>query len=490
MSKPIKSALEIHLDNLIKGCRELWVGYKKWLQQVQVLLNELQEHGGITSEKGDCYVRFSASDDQCGLNNLFFVCEIGNIVPTLRWRHIIRSTGGLSYVLLQKRTSYIPAFSFSLDRFVTLVYWGEHAPFLSTMDLRELKLKDFILKTANASSVEISAANLVWPRLGYPFVVANIEPFATQYVFNSLRPPVLDSLFDIWSASPIVLVGDKIVTLITIHKTLCTIDKETVKLLKQKEVLNAKAFIIDHHFLIKQTTVDIPVEYSDSIFEKDVQKPLEVIFVRFVRVKYDPTTVDQKPYIRYVIYPFDSVKMFGPESFGSVLTLSSMKLRESYLQSKNPFDTNITPQDLVRSLRVMTQLPYISTKRDELAFRLLGSREGAKILASLLGIYEFGNNHVTFKYIHPALLECFLTTIKDNVNQTELACFFRVALKYLEDKLKSPSSYISPFLIEDLFYKEFRTNINFATAKLLRKYFFHLMHLVIPLSKGLNFSQF
>jgi hypothetical protein len=368
------------------------------------------------------------------------------------------------------------------------MYWGEHAPFLSTIDLRKLRLRDFMLQTAKASSVEVSAANLVWPRLAYPFGATDIEPFAIQYIFNSLRPPLLDSLSDIWSTSPIVLVGDKIVTIITMHKTLCSIDRETVKLLKQKEVFNARAFIIDKHFLIKQTHVDIPQDYSDNIFTNGTNKPLDVIFVKFVRVKYDPTTVDQKPYIRYVVYPFDSVKMFGSENFGSVVTLASMKLRESYLRSKHPFDTNLTPQDLVRSLEVMTQLPYISTKRDELALRLLGNREWAKTLALSLGIYEFGNNDVTFKYIHPALLECFLMIIKNNINQTKLACFLRLASKYLEEKSTSPASYISPFLIEDLFYKEFGTNINFGTAKLLGKYFFHLMHLVIPLSKGLNYS--
>jgi hypothetical protein len=486
VNKPTKSAIEIHLDNTIKGCKELWLGYKKWLQRVQVLLYELQERGGILTEEGDCYVRFNASDEHAGLNNLFFVFEIGRIAPTLRWRQIVRSAGGFSYVLLKRPTSYLPAFSFSLDKLVTLMYWGERVPFLYTMDLRNLKLRDFVLQSANASSVEVSAANLVWPRGAYPFSGVNIERLATEYIFNSLRPPTLGSLSDIWSESPIVLIGDRIVTLITIHKTLCTIDQKTVRLVKQKEVLNARAHIIDRNFSVKQTPVDIPQDYANEIFAKGRHEPLEVIFVRSVSLKYDSATEEQKPYIRYAIYPFESVKLFGFEEFGSVLSLASMKLRENYLQSKHPFNTSLTPRDLIGSLAVLAQLPFVSTKHDELAFRLLETKQGAEAFTLALGVYEYGNENATFRYIHPALLECFLMNFKTDLDQTKLTGLLRIAEKYLAEKSRSPTSYISPLFIEELFSEEFGTTIKFSEAKLLGKFLFRLTNLVIPLSKGLN----
>jgi hypothetical protein len=351
------------------------------------------------------------------------------------------------------------------------MYWGDQAAFLSTMNLRNLELRDFLLQSTNPASVEVSAANLVWPKLAYPFGVPNAE----------------NSLSDIWSESPLVLIGDRIITLITVHKTLCTIDQGTVRPLKYREAFNAKAYVIDRNFEVRETPVDIPQDYAAEVFTKRRNEPSEAIFIKFVRIKHDPTIKDQKPYIRYVIYPFESIKLFRSESFGTVLSLASIKLRESYLRSKHPFNITLTSKDLVKSLETLVKLPFGSFIGDEFVFKLLESDEGMRMLALGLGLYEYENS--TFKYIHPSLFECVLTTLKNRISKIELKGLLRIGERYLEERSQQPESPISPITIEELFKEELGIRINFGEAKLFARSLYYLTNVIIPLSKGLNYHE-
>lgn len=342
--EPGKGAIEIHMENLMKGHHNLWMGYKSRLLQVRVLLKELEQHTSLSVIEGDSFVRFKSDSDNISFNSLFFVYEIGNAFPTLRWSHLIGTDQGLNYVLLTKPISCLPAFSFSLDQQTTLLYWGEHVPFLSTIDLRNLKLSNFVLKVNNSSSVEVSAANIVWPKSAYPLMNQELERLAAYYLFNSLMPPVLDGADNVWSESPLVIVGDKTLRFLTIHKTLCTIDEKTIRTLKVREVVNAKATVIDRRFNGMRIPIDIPEEYFNEFVGRE--SPYEVVFVKDISIRYDPTVSEQSPYIRYTVYPFESIKLFGEESYGLPLSIASIVLRELYLRSNDPFYFTVTPKSL------------------------------------------------------------------------------------------------------------------------------------------------
>ena len=478
--EPGKAAIEIHMENLIKGCQNLWMGYKRRLLQVHTLLKEPKFRTRLSVREGDSYIRFNSISDHAGLNSLFFVYEIGKVFPNLRWRHLIGSDQRLDYVLLTKPTSCLPAFSFSLDQQTTLLYWGECVPFLSTIDLRNLKLGNFILKVNSSSSVEVSAANLVWPKSAYPLMNKELERLAADYLFNSLMPPVLDGVDEVWSESPFVLIGDRTISFLTIHKTLCTIDKKTARTLTDRDVVNAKVNLIDRSFAVRRVPVDIPEECFGEFIRKG--SPCEVVFVKTMKFKYDPTMGEQKPYIRYTVYPFESVKLFGGEGYGWLLSLASMVLRERYLRSGDPFFFTITPEEFEWYLdKILGPLShgYIN---EQFGLRLVESQEGLYTLASLLGVYA--SDGPTLSYLHPALFECFPSSLEDRIEKNDLVRFQRIASRYGQ-KAESLRSVSGVLLLQELFEKEFGSILNYRTASMLREPLHNLLNICIPLSKAL-----
>jgi hypothetical protein len=475
-----KAAIEIHMENLIKGHQNLWIGYKRRLLQVQRILKELGSQAALSVSESDCSIRFNYVGDDVGLNSLFFVYEIGRVFPNLMWRHLIGSDQRLDYLLLTKTISCLPAFSFSLDQQTTLLYWGERIPFLSTVDLRNLKLSNFVLKANSPSSVEVSAANLVWPRSAYRLMNEELERLAADYLFNSLMPPVLEGVGEVWFESPFVLVGDRIVRFLTIHKTLCTIYEETAKPLTYRGVVNTKAAVIDRNFAVRR----IPVEISEKCIDEFIrgEPPYEVIFVKDMRFRYDPTSL-QRPYIRYTIYPFESVKLFGGESYGGrLLTIASMVLRERYLRSSDSFFFTITPEEFKWYLnKILSPLSH-GYASEQFGLRLVESREGLRALASLLSVYTSDGS--SLMYLHPALFECFPSILESQVKKNDLIRFMSIASRY-NQKAASLQSVQKVFLIQELFKKEFGSILDYRTATLLRVSLHNLVNICIPLSKAL-----
>jgi hypothetical protein len=468
------------MENLIKGHQDLWMGYKRRLLQVRGLLKELKPQEMLSISEGDSFIRFNSASDHAGLNSLFFVYEIGRVFPNLTWRHLIGSDQGLNYVLLTKPTSCLPALSFSLDQQTTLLYWGEHVPFLSTVDLGNLKLSNFVLKASSPSSVEVSAANLVWPKSAYPLKNEELERWAADYLFNSLMPPVLDGVGEVWSESPFVLVGDRIVRFLTIHKTLCTIYEKTAKPLMDRGVVNTKAAVVDRNFAVRR----IPVEISEKCIDELIRRepPYEVIFVKDMRFRYDPTS-EQRPYIRYTIYPFESVKLFGGESYGGgLLTIVSMALRERYLRSSDPFFFTITPEEFKWYLNKILSPLFHGYASGQFGLRLAESREGLSVLASLLRVYTSDGS--SLMYLHPALFECFPFILESQVKKNDLIRFMSIASRY-NQKAPSLQPVQKVFLIQELFKKEFGSILDYRTATLLRVSLHNLVNICIPLSKAL-----
>jgi hypothetical protein len=245
-------------------------------------------------------------------------------------------------------------------------------------------------------------------------------------------------------------------------------------------VINAKAKLIDRKFTVKSTLVDIPEEYIEEFFEKDY--PREVIFVKAIRFKYDPTISVQKPVIRYTIYPFESVKLFCEESFGILLTLASIVLRERYLRSSDPFFFTITPEEFIHYLnKILGSLSSIHINR-QLGMRLIENREGLYTLASALGVYA--SNNSSFAYLHPALFECIPSNLENRITKNNLVQFQRVVSSYSQ-KAGSIRSFSSVLLLQELFEKELGFIPNYGTASLLRIPIYNLVRKYIPFSKAL-----
>ena len=474
-----KNAIEMHLNNIIKNYSSIWMGYKRRIGYLRTILKKLELQTRLSVIEGDSYIRFKSDNDYASLNSFFFVYEIGKVFPTLIRRHLIGTDRRFNYYLLNKLVSVLPAFSFSLDQQLTLLYWGKQALFLSTEDLKNLKLANFVLKARNPASVEVSAANICWPKSAYPFSRGEeSERWGICYLFNSLMPPILDAN-EVWFEGPFILIGDRTVRILTIHKTLCGIDKRSIRPIEQRRVVNVKASIIDRNFNLKHILVDVPEECIEQLMSSESIH--EVIFVKDIKLNALKIN-EQKPHIHYMVYPFESVKVLGGENYGPLLTITSIILRDCYLRSKDPFYFTLTPDEFKQYLaKIFRQFPCSHT--NELGLKLVESREGLKVLLSLLGVYDL--NGQFFIYFHPALLECFLSNLKGPINKNNLIRIQRIVYNCYK-KADSFTKLSGISLIKDLFKKEFGIVPNDSQAIKLIQAVFSVIDLCIPLSKFFN----
>jgi hypothetical protein len=359
------------------------------------------------------------------------------------------------------------------------LYWGKQAPFLSTEDLKNLKLANFVLKAHNPASVEVSASNICWPKSAYPFSRGEeFERWGICYLFNSLMPPILDAN-EVWFEGPFILIGDRTVRILTIHKTLCGIDKRSIRPIEQRRVVNVKASIIDRNFNLKHILVDVPEECIEQLMSSESFH--EVVFVKDIKLNA-PTINGQKPYIRYTVYPFESVKVLGGENYGPLLTITSIILRDRYLRSKDPFYFILSLGEFKQYLaKIFRQFPFAHT--NEFGLKLVESEEGLKILLSSLGVYDLDGR--SFLYFHPALLECLLSNLKCPINKNNLVRLQRIVYKCYK-KADSFTQLSGISLIKDLFKREFGIVPNDGQAVKLIQAVFSVVELCIPLSKFFN----
>jgi len=206
-----------------------------------------------------------------------------------------------------------------------------------------------------------------------------------------------------------------------------------------------------------------------------------VVFVKDIRLNA-PTINEPRPYVRYTVYPFESVKVLGGENYGPLLTITSIILRACYLKSKDPFYFTLTSDEFKQYLtKIFRQLPYSHT--NELGLKLVESREGLKVLLSLLGVYDLDGQF--FIYFHPALLECFLSNLKGPINKNNLVRIQRIVYNCYK-KADSFTKLSGLSLIKDLFKKEFGIVPNDGQAIKLIQAVFSVVDLCIPLSKFFN----
>jgi len=72
---------------------------------------------------------------------MYFLFEIEDLFPRIKWRKFIRQTFNETPVILHRRTFFLPVYSFSFDRIFTLVYWGEKQFLLNPEQLELLNIR-------------------------------------------------------------------------------------------------------------------------------------------------------------------------------------------------------------------------------------------------------------------------------------------------------------------------------------------------------------
>ena len=473
IKKAEKGFLELHANDILKQYISLWSSYIKWLGYFKSFFSKIKPQSLLSIEESESFLRFSF---RAGIGSLFFIYEIGNIFPAIAWRHIIKFKDGLSPIVLNKIASFFPAFSFSMDKLITLIYWGEQNPFLSVEALRSLDLKNFILKAKEPDSVEISTINLVWPKSARFIKDQELEHWAVLYLFNALLPPAFDAPDEIWSESPFVIVGDREILFITLHKTLCSIDKKSIRSIERKHVVNARATVIDRNIKLRNIPIDVPQEYIKDFTER--RSPCESIFIKRVLLRRNPEFGNLKPYKRYTVYPLSSAKLFKEEGYGRLLTALSIVLRDSYLKSTGYFSLPLAPKELKDKMRLF----FRNASGEELGLRLLENKEGLNKLISLLGVYYPEDS--SFLYLHPILIECFnlLTEdSKDKLTKENLLLFLKNTLEYYKTtELPTPAQF-------KRFYENLSSVISFTGREVkLRLFLDGIRSFYIPLSKFLN----
>lgn len=395
-----QGGLEEHLEKILRVHQPLYAGYKLHLASVLNATNN--DSNTIVRELGDSFIRFHIAGDHYNLNKTHYVYGIGNIIPTIKWRKLLRSSQGLYQHVLLKKTTFLPIYSLSLDKFLTFVYWGEKQFFFDPDMLKKLDLENFLIDVDKPSSFKISAANVAWPKSvdNIYATEANLSNFVNQYVFNTLFPPELNDISNIWSDSPFLIVGDQFVEFYSVHKTIASLDLKTVR--RGDDQMLVTAYILDNTFSTRKVTVGIDEELLDL-----ANKPVfETVLTKGIAL----SARHQVPRVRLSIYPFESISLFA-QSHGILFTALSLILRKLYLESGLAFDIGVRTDAVLTQLRhLISQKVFNRYKWDDLASKVLTS-QSANSLINMLGVYKEENGKIS--YLHPSLIECLAVLFRD-----------------------------------------------------------------------------
>lgn len=360
---------------------------------------------------GDCYIRFRLSDDEnLGFNKLYHIFEIGDVIPTARWRRIIRSRSGFSPVLLQKRACFLPAFSCTLDRILTFVYWGEKQFVFQPDYLQKLRLRNLLIRAGNPSSILISAANLAWPKSIGAVYTTQISTLAyiKNYIFNALPAPDSRARFFGWNESPFLIIGDRSVEIFVISKTIGSISPRKIKSIGNEWYVGT-AYLIDNRL----ATFRIRCFFdSQTLLMFKKYNVMPVLAVKNVRV-FDKES-GKRPTFKVTIYPIDVTYLFENSAIpGVFLTALSLVLRYLYSTSKDPL---VVANDLEKChsllLNLLRESVFRNFKASSISSKLVQDLNGLKVMISALGTYLVKHNSIVYK--HPSIFESVISSFGDS----------------------------------------------------------------------------
>src|SRR2546422_1173370 len=194
--------LDAHLDSILRTSRDSWRDYTSSRLRLYDFIHNRGDLDWDFSEN-DASIRYQITNSRLGLNTLFLLYEIGDIISRFRWRRLIRNSSGFYASTIYRKTSFLPAFSLCLDRPITLVYWGSNQYFLSPENLRRMQLETSLIEVPRYTKATMSAANLCWPR-GIDRILGKgaAVDMARLWLFNALQPPRLDGAPVSWHESP------------------------------------------------------------------------------------------------------------------------------------------------------------------------------------------------------------------------------------------------------------------------------------------------
>jgi len=392
--------LEQHMDRVLQGDEVTWKRYKEHLAYVLTFLkNRRNPH--IKIEEGDAYIRLQTLSDECNLNKIYFLFEIGDLFPQIRWRNLIRQTLTFTPVVLRKRACFLPVYSYSFDRFFTLVYWGERQVLLDPDQLRKFNIKSFLFTISRPSSTFISAANFAWLKSVEKMWhnSKSILELSKHYIFNALYPPDLTNKFNPWHEAPFILVGNRLLEIFTIHKTICCLDLNTIRRSKIRGFLRLRVHMLDNRLNVRKTYCLLPKDYLPLLEKRPMT---EAIIVKYVKI-YDRGSF-RKPIFEVLLYPFESSSLFGDETPGFLITATSIVLRYLYLNSSDPLGLQTTPEGARRKiLSIFRRPPFDRYEWNRLISRLFQHVEGTVFVIRGLNVYHAVKEELF--YLHPSIIE-------------------------------------------------------------------------------------
>ncbi len=394
-----KIGLEQHMDRVLKGDEITWKGYKKHLAYVYDFLKN-RRSSRINIEEGDAYIRFQILSDD--LNKIYFLFEIGDLFPQIKWRNLIRQTLTFTPVLLHKRACFLPVYSYTFDRFFTLVYWGEKQFLLDPDQLRKFNIRSFQFTVSHPSSTFISAANFAWLKSVEKMWhnSKSILELSKHYIFNALYPPDLTNKFNPWHEAPFILVGNRLLEIFTIHKTICYLDLNTIRRSNIRRFFKLRAYILDNRLNVSKIYCLLSEDYLPLLEKRPMT---EAIIVKYVKV-YDKAS-SRKPIFEMLLYPFESSSLFGKETPGLLITATSIILRYLYLNSSDPLRLQTTPDEARRKvLDIFRRPPFDQyNKWNTFISRLFQHAEGMDFVIRGLNVYHTVKDDLL--YLHPSIIE-------------------------------------------------------------------------------------
>jgi|GEM_PF-1154680 len=403
-----KIGLEQHLDHILKGDEVVWKNYKRHLAYVYTSLNKYR-NSYTNIEEGDSYIRLQPLSDDCNLNKFYFLFEIGDFFPQIRWRNLIKKSLTLTPVLLHRRACFLPVYSFSFDRFLTLVYWGEKQFLFDPEQLKKFDIKSFLFMVSHPSSTFISAANFTWLKSIEKMWhnSKSILELCKSYIFNALYPPDLLNKFDPWHEAPFILVNDRSLEIFTIHKTICCLDLYSARESKIKHFLKLKGYILDNKLNVKKVYCSIPKEYFSLLKKSSIT---EVIVVKYMKV-YDEES-SRKSIFEIFLYPFESSFLFSSETPELLITTTSIVLRHLYLNSSDPLKLQVTPEETRHKiLSIFHYPPFNKYEWNTLISRLFQYIKGMAFILQTLSVYHATKDELF--YFHPSIIEILSILYED-----------------------------------------------------------------------------
>jgi len=474
-------SLERHLGGILENSKALMKSYQNYLLRVRDLLKGSR---GLRAKEGDYCIRFNIASNVWRLNRLFFLYEIGDVARRVLWRSLLRSSMGLGPFLLRKRASFLPSYSFSFDRPVTFIYWGEKQLLLNPDKLRRMELESFVVSLENPSLAICSSANIVWPKaINKTYKDKRIIDLAKDYLFNALFPPKIANMTDVWSEAPFVIIGDDSVELFTIHKTICSLNYFYARR-KEEDPVQASVNILDSDLSIKEVKCYISRESLEEIKGNLVT---EVIISK--RFKIYRSGHPKLSSFSLSLHPFESTKVFKEDVPSILITVASMILRSLYFRSSEAIKLKVRlPEIRDLIIKVFARKPFDNYPWKTLDSQLLKTLEGTRLLLELLGVYRVRDDKVMF--IHPSIVECALSFLSDYGMSYEEIRDASMLLAEMIDSGQTSQGMSDVFNIQEVFKESMGLNLSFQDARELLGSLHVVRNTIIPLSKRLNSPYF